>query len=96
MEKSPFTMAEDETVWSWVRAPVGKSAIMTLKQYLSQQGMPCRVLAEKIGVKTETVWRYAKTGRVPRPDILNRIVEATDGTVQHRDFYSQGIPGEAA
>ena len=69
---------------------------MILKQYLSEQGLTCKAFAEKIGVKTPTVWRYAAGERVPRPEIMNRIVEATGGTVQHRDFYSQGVPGEAA
>ena len=69
---------------------------MTLSQYLQQHDLTAARFAEKIGVTGESVRRYAAGERVPRPEIMNRIVEATDGTVQHRDFYSQGVPGEAA
>ena len=69
---------------------------MTLSEYLKRHDLAAARFAEKIGVTGESVRRYAAGERVPRPEIMNRIVEATDGTVQHRDFYGQGVPGEAA
>lgn len=69
---------------------------MTLKQYLSEQDLSCEAFGRLIGVGAPSVWRYATGARMPRPNIMRKIVAATDGAVQPTDFYSQGTEGEAA
>lgn len=70
---------------------------MTLKEYLSQQGLTCEAFADKIGVKAPTAWRYANGHRIPRPTIMARIADATDGAVTAQDFYGgPGTEGGAA
>ena len=69
---------------------------MTLKAYLSEKGLTYAAFALRIGVTTTAAWRYAAGVRVPRPAVMRRIVEATDGEVGPADFYTQGADGEAA
>ena len=60
---------------------------MTLLAYLQTHGLTHAAFAEKIGVGVETARRYALGLRHPRPAIMRRIVDATDGAVQPSDFY---------
>ena len=69
---------------------------MTLQDYLDEQGLTHKAFAERICVTTASVWRYATGNRMPRPNIMRKIVAATDGAVQPQDFYGQDAEGEAA
>ena len=42
-----------------------------------------------LGVSASTAWRYVNESRVPHPDIMRRIVEATGGAVGPQDFLRQ-------
>ncbi len=42
--------------------------------------------ARRIGHPQPTVFRYT-AGRIPEPDIMAKIVAATDGLVTPNDFY---------
>ena len=42
--------------------------------------------ARRIGVTNESVRRYAHGQRFPRPEIMRRIMAATDGAVGPNDF----------
>ena len=39
-----------------------------------------------------SVLRYANGERIPRPDVMARIVAETDGEVQPNDFFSPQPP----
>lgn len=69
---------------------------MTLMQYLSEQGLTYEAFGALIGVTTPTAWRYAHGHRHPRPAVMRRIVEATDGAVGPQDFLDQAAETEAA
>jgi len=45
--------------------------------------------AERIGVSRQAVWRYRLGERMPRPDVISRIREATRGAVTANDFVSE-------
>ena len=69
---------------------------MTLKAYLSAQGLTYKAFASSIGVTTTAAWRYASGMRHPKPAIMRRIMDATGGEVGPTDFLDQGPEGEAA
>ena len=69
---------------------------MTLKEYLSEQGLTHEAFGASIGVTTPTAWRYANGKRYPSPAVMRRIVEATGGAVGPQDFLDQAPEGEAA
>lgn len=69
---------------------------MTLSEYLRRHDLTAAAFAERIGVATMTISRYARGQRHPRPAIMRRIVAATDGAVGPNDFLNQGAEGEAA
>ena len=60
---------------------------MKLKAYLSETGTSYSAFAEKIGTSAEAVRRYVTGTRMPTPDVMARIVAATEGTVEPNDFY---------
>lgn len=44
-------------------------------------------LGRAIGVGQAAVNRYIRGERIPRPDVMRRIVETTNGAVGPADFY---------
>ncbi len=61
---------------------------MTLAQYLEAHGLSYAEFARIIGATgKDTVRRYATSGRVPHPDMMAKIVEATDNLVTPNDFH---------
>ena len=60
---------------------------MTLDQYLSFTATSRRVFAERIGVSQVSITRYLAGSRLPRPDEMRRIYDATGGMVSADDFY---------
>lgn len=63
---------------------------MTLKDFLAALGDQPSVVAAsfaaRIGVSRQAVERY-RDGRVPRPEHIRKIFEATGGAVRPDDFY---------
>lgn len=59
---------------------------MTLAEFLSSNGLSHSAFAERVGVSQVAVTRYALGHRVPRPEVLARIREATRGAVTANDF----------
>jgi len=60
---------------------------MKLADYLEETGMTQAAFAAKIRVHQRTVTRYVAGGRMPRPTVMKRIEEETDGKVRPEDFY---------
>lgn len=60
---------------------------MTLEEYLRTNDLTHAAFAKTISVSGESVRRYAKCGRVPRPDVMAKIKLATDGQVAPDSFY---------
>lgn len=48
----------------------------------------------RIGCPQPTIWRYANDERIPEPEIMARIVEATGGAVTPNDFYGIELPAQ--
>lgn len=60
---------------------------MKLRDWLDKQRMTREGFAALIGTDHSTVTRYVH-GRMPKREILNRIVSATDGEVTANDFLA--------
>ena len=61
---------------------------MDLRRYLDARNIPIAVFAETLGVSVQAVHRYLNGERVPRPDVMIRIKQVTNGAVKPNDFYS--------
>ena len=59
---------------------------MTLGEYLDRTGTARAAFARQIDVRHITVTRYL-AGRVPEPEVMKRIIAATDGCVSANDFF---------
>ena len=66
---------------------------MELRRYLDNQDLPVAEFAETIGVTVQALYRYINGERIPKREIMDRIVRATCGRVTPSDFYA---PAEAA
>jgi len=64
-----------------------------LSDYLTAQKLPFADFGQRVGVSGESVRLWAHGERVPRPDVMARIVEATAGAVQPGDFYPASVAG---
>ena len=60
---------------------------MKLSEYLENQGLSQEGFGRLIGVTQQAVERYVSGARVPRPEVIRRIVDATDGAVEPNDFF---------
>lgn len=70
---------------------------MQLEAYLALHDVTYAEFARRIKVANAgTARRYAKSMRMPRPHIMSRIVDATDGHVQANDFLSACSGAQAA
>lgn len=63
--------------------------LMNLDDYLKSTDQTEDAFAKRIGVSQPAVHRY-RTGRIPTPDVMQKIVEATAGSVTPNDFF--GLP----
>jgi len=59
---------------------------MQLSKYMELHGLTVAEFARLLGVTEPAVRNYLR-GRVPRPDVMRRIVEITGGAVRPDDFY---------
>lgn len=71
---------------------------MTLSDYLREQGIRPSQFAEQIGLPASTITRILKDpARVPRPETIALIADATEGKVSLADWYATiGQEAEAA
>lgn len=60
---------------------------MKLDRYLFETKTKPAEFARTLGVSREAVRLYIKGDRLPRRDIMERIVRETDGEVTANDFY---------
>lgn len=60
---------------------------MNLREFLKARSMSEADLGRALGVGQATVNRYIRGERIPRPEVMRRIVEVTDGQVGPADFY---------
>lgn len=69
---------------------MGNYLPMKLIDYLRTHHISPRDFKKKIGVDSlNTIYRYMRGERIPRADIMERIVEATGGAVQPNDFFTR-------
>jgi transcriptional regulator with XRE-family HTH domain len=54
---------------------------MTLNDYMRGEGMTDDAMSKKIGVSRSAVTQYRLGDRMPKPEILVRLVEATNKKV---------------
>jgi len=60
---------------------------MQLRQYFAERGVTVADFADAIGVSVQTVYRYVHGERLPRRQIMDRIVYETGGEVRPDDFF---------
>lgn len=60
-----------------------------LKDWIDQKEMPVAEFGRRIGRSRMQVWRYMYDGVIPRPDVMDRIAEVTEGYVTHSHFYER-------
>lgn len=69
---------------------------MQLSTYMKERGIDDDAMASLIGDCSASAvrkWKYGE--RVPRPNHLRRIVEATEGAVTANDFFGSPDDGDA-
>lgn len=66
-------------------------ACMKLQEYRKQKDMTLAEVAEKVGVTEVAISRYERGERIPRPAIMQKIEEITDGFVRPNDFVSEAV-----
>lgn len=66
---------------------------MRLQTYLERNDLLIADFADRIGVSPQSVHRYLSGERVPRRDVMERILVATGGDVSANDFFT---PARAA
>lgn len=65
-----------------------------LEQYLIDNDLTMERFGALIGTTHVAVHRYIQKGRVPGPNVMQRIIKATNGRITPNDFFS--VPGPAA
>lgn len=59
---------------------------MRLADYLVKRGLTQKQFGKIVGVDQSQIARYVG-GRVPHRDVMQRIIEKTDGAVTANDFF---------
>lgn len=67
---------------------------MKITDWLTTNKISDAEFASRIGVSRQALWRYKSGERIPKRDIIERILHETDGEVRPADFFS--IPETAA
>lgn len=67
---------------------------MKLIDYLHRERLTAAAFAARIDVSASTITRLLARERVPKLDLLEKVMIATDGEVTPNDFLK--IPAEAA
>jgi transcriptional regulator with XRE-family HTH domain len=66
---------------------------MNLQAYLDRNDLSRADFAKQIGVSEVAVTRYIGGKRMPRPEVLSKIREATNGAVTPNDFLPEQEAG---
>ena len=61
---------------------------MTLSDYMRGEGMTDDAMSKKIGVSRSAVTQYRLGDRMPKPEIMLRLVKATGNLVSPLDLAS--------
>lgn len=69
---------------------------MNFEAWMRAANLTDAAMAGRIGVSTFAVRKYRRAERIPTPQIMARIVEATDGQVTANDFYARLADTRAA
>lgn len=64
---------------------------MQLRQYLSENNLTAKSFSDLLGVSEFTVGKWVRGERIPRPEVMRKIAEVTNGKVRADDFF--GIEG---
>lgn len=67
---------------------------MKLKRYLALNAVKQKDFAARIGEKPARICLYCLGQRIPRPDVMRKIFDATNGAVTPNDFFD--LPVNAA
>lgn len=67
---------------------------MKLIEFLALKAVKQNEFAAHIGEKTSRVNKYCLGQRIPRPDVMRKIFDATNGAVTPNDFFD--LPVNAA
>ena len=59
---------------------------MTLSEYMAKHQMTDQKMSEIVGVSRSAITQYRLGDRMPKPEILVRLVEATDAKVSPMDM----------
>jgi transcriptional regulator with XRE-family HTH domain len=68
---------------------------MKLDEHLASTAVSHSEFAAKIGVSKKAVDHWIAGRRLPRPEQMRRIIEATNGAVGPGDFYRRPEPATA-
>lgn len=67
----------------------GQFGLMTLDEFRRAHGWSVSELAKKLGLHdARSAQRYLSGARMPRPDVMRRIIDVTEGKVGPADFYA--------
>lgn len=66
---------------------------MTLKEYMDRNQIEPEVMAARLGVSVSGLMKWVREQRIPRPDMMHAIAEATNGAVTPNDFIGVGERG---
>lgn len=61
---------------------------MTLNDYMKNNGLNDQKLADKVGVSRSAITQYRLGDRMPKPEILVKLIAATDNEVSPLDLAS--------
>lgn len=59
---------------------------MTLSEYMDKHQMTDQKMSEIVGVSRSAITQYRLGSRMPKPEILVRLVDATDAKVSPMDM----------
>ncbi len=62
---------------------------MKLKDYLAKKHLTIADFAAEMGLTYAAVRQYVNAGRVPKPSVMRKIIEKTNGEVRPSDFYEE-------
>lgn len=60
---------------------------MKLADWIEVKGLKSKWVAAQLRVSPTTLSMYCTEQRVPRPDVMRRIIQLTDGHVEPNDFF---------
>lgn len=67
---------------------------MNLQSYIEATGQTLDEIANIVGCSYETIRRYLKINRIPKPNLMRKIYTATGGKVTPNDFFNLAKPGK--